>query len=127
MPLKIGNYNYHGSFHVLKGNVPLILGMDFLVKASPAIDWKAAKVTCYVGIKKYNLPTCSIGNVDNITDANSFAGLEVDDVPDNSENELSRDVPITKNSTHVAPLVDALKSTMGAENCPGQDKKRFLR
>jgi hypothetical protein len=87
--------------------VPLILGMDFLVKVSPAVDWKAAKVTCYVGTKKYILPTCNIGNVDNITDANSFAGLSVDDVDDNSENELSRGVAITKNSTHVAPVLDA--------------------
>jgi hypothetical protein len=105
--LKFGNYNYHGSFHVLKGDVPLILGMDFLVKVSPAIDWKNSKVTCYVGTKKFILPTCSIGNVDNITDANTFAGLEVDDVSDNSENELSRAVPISKNSTHVAPVFDA--------------------
>ena len=75
--------------------MPLILGMDFLVKASPAVDWKASKVTCYVGTKKYILPTCNISNVDNITDANSFAGLSVDDVNDNSENELSRDVAIS--------------------------------
>ncbi len=45
--------------------------------------------------------------MDNITDANSFAGLSVDDVDDNSENELSRAVPISKNSTHVAPVLDA--------------------
>ena len=83
--------------------MPLILGMDFLVKASPAIDWKAATVTCFVGSKKYILPTCNIGNVNNITDANLFAGLDVDDFLDNSENELSRAVPISKNSTHVAP------------------------
>ena len=47
--------------------------------------------------------------MDNITTANSFAGLEVDDVPDNSENELSRAVPISKNSTHVALRPWALK------------------
>ena len=45
--------------------------------------------------------------MDNITTANSFAGLEVDDVPDNFENELSRAVPISKNSAHVAPVLDA--------------------
>jgi hypothetical protein len=26
-----GGYKYHGKFFVLKGDVPLILGMDFLV------------------------------------------------------------------------------------------------
>ncbi len=50
--------------------MPLILGMDFLVKTSPAINWKSSKVTCFVGSKKFNLPTCSISNVDDITDAN---------------------------------------------------------
>ena len=45
--------------------------------------------------------------MDDITPANSFAGLEVDDVPDNSENELSRDVTITKDNTHVEPILDA--------------------
>ena len=55
--------------------MPLILGMDFLVKASPSVNWKEKKVTCYVGTKSYILPTCSINDVDNVTDANSFAGL----------------------------------------------------
>ena len=82
--------------------MPLILGMDFLVKTSPAIDWKAGTVTCYVGTRKYNLPTCNIGNVDDITNANSFAGLSVDDDIDNSENELSRNVTVSKNSNIMA-------------------------
>ena len=83
--------------------MPLILGMDFLSKTSPAINWKTGTVTCYVGTRKYNLPTCNIGDVDDITNANSFAGLSVDDENDNSENELSSDVIIPKNSNIVAP------------------------
>jgi hypothetical protein len=59
--------------------VPLILGMDFLVKVSPSVDWKSNKVTCYVGNKKYILPTCNINNIDTICDHNTFAGLNVDD------------------------------------------------
>jgi hypothetical protein len=59
--------------------VPLILGMDFLVKMFPSIDWKRGSVTCYVGNKKYVSPTCNINNVNRICDNNSFAGLNVDD------------------------------------------------
>ena len=77
--------------------------MDFLIKTSPAINWKAATVTCYVGTRKYNLPTCNIGDVDDVSNANSFAGLSVDDENDNSQNELSSDVIIPKNSNIVAP------------------------
>ena len=69
--------------------MPLILGMDFLVKASPFVNWKEGRVTCYVGTKKYILPTCNISSISSINDDNSFAGLEVDDNNDNSEHELS--------------------------------------
>lgn len=31
IPIMFGGYKYHGKFFVLKGDVPLILGMDFLV------------------------------------------------------------------------------------------------
>jgi hypothetical protein len=60
--------------------VPLILGMDFLVKVSPSVDWKKGKVTCYVKNKKYILPTTSISNINKFCDDNSFAGLHVSDV-----------------------------------------------
>ena len=33
-------FEYLGSFHVLDGEVPLILGMDFLTSAHPHIDFK---------------------------------------------------------------------------------------
>ena len=81
--------------------------MDFLIKTSPSVNWKSKTVTCYVGTQIYNLPTCSIGDVDNVTDANSFAGLDVDVNISNSENELLRDVTISKNSNNVALQQDA--------------------
>ena len=52
-----------GRFHVLRGDVPLILGMDFLTSAHPSIDFRNKKVVCYVGSRKFELPTCEIGNV----------------------------------------------------------------
>ena len=30
IPIMFGGYKYNGKFHVLDGDVPLILGMDFL-------------------------------------------------------------------------------------------------
>ena len=53
--------------------------MDFLTSAQPSVDWKNRKVTVYVVNKKYDLPTCTIGDVDQ-QDDNSFAGLDVDDI-----------------------------------------------
>lgn len=83
-----GGYKYSGCFHVLSGDVPLILGMEFLTSASPSVDWKAKKVCCFVGSRKYILPTCEIGAVDICNDDNSFAGLTVDD---SAEHALSDD------------------------------------
>ena len=74
-----GGYKYSGRFNVLKGDVPLILGMEFLTSASPSVDWKAKTVCCFVGKKKFILPSCKIGEVDASNDDNSFAGLTVDD------------------------------------------------
>ena len=87
---------------MLKGDVPLILGMDFLVKTSPYVNWKDRTVTCYVGNKKYILPTCNIGSVDNMCDDNSFAGLPVDVPKDSSEHELSNSNNISNISNRVA-------------------------
>ena len=83
--------------------------MDFLVKTSPAVDWKRGKVTCYVGSTKYSLPTCNINSIDSICDDNTFAGLHVDDEIDSSEHELSSVPIITKNSAHVATHTSCLK------------------
>lgn len=60
--------------------MPLILGMDFLVKTSPSIDWKKGKVTCQVGTKFFNLPTCSISSFSEKSDDNTFAGLPIEEV-----------------------------------------------
>ncbi len=73
-----GGYKYFGKFHVLSGDVPLILGMDFLKSVQPCLDWKNGKVSCFVGKKRFDLPTCPIGNVDHFLDNNSFSGLKVD-------------------------------------------------
>ena len=59
-----GGYSYLGSFHVLDGDVPLILGMDFLTSAHPHINFRTKEVTCYVGTSRFRLPTCEIGSVD---------------------------------------------------------------
>ena len=76
-----GGYTYLGSFHVLNGEVPLILGMDFLTSAHPHIDFRNKQVVCYAGTQKYNLPTCDIGTVEDHVagDQNVFSGLEVED------------------------------------------------
>ena len=88
----------------MKGDVPLILGMDFLVKTSPFVDWKRRIVTCYVGTTKYNLPTCKINDIDSICDDNTFAGLYVDNDIDSSENKLSLVTSDTKHSKHAATV-----------------------
>lgn len=76
--------------------------MDFLVKVAPFVDWKQKTVTCYVGTKKYILPTCSIGSIGNISDDNSFAGLQVDVTDDSAAHAPSHDTNINKISNHVA-------------------------
>lgn len=78
--------------------------MDFLVKTSPFVDWKRGKVTCYVGSKKYILPTCNIGSVDNICDDNSFAGLPVDVDKNSSEHELSDSTNLGNFSNRMAAV-----------------------
>ena len=35
-------------------------------------------MVCYVKDRRFDLPTCSIENVDHALDTNSFAGLDVD-------------------------------------------------
>ena len=79
--MNFGGYTYLGSFHVLPGEVPLILGMEFLTSAHPHIDFRNKQVVCYAGTQKYNLPTCDIGTVEDhvVGDQNVFSGLEVED------------------------------------------------
>jgi hypothetical protein len=75
LSLLLGSYKYNGPFHVLKGDVPLILGMEFLRKTTPLINWKHNIVTCIKNNITYNLPTCKLG----ISDDNSFANLPTND------------------------------------------------
>ena len=81
--------------------------MDFLVKVSPYVDWKNKRVTCYVGSKKFILPTCNIDNLDSICDDNQFAGLHVDDEISNSESELHDGITNSKISNTVATVGNA--------------------
>lgn len=119
-----GGFKYNGKFHVLRGDVPLILGMDFLASASPSVDWKGKKVTCFVGVRKFDLPTCEIGDVDTQCDDNSFAGLSVDDgavhVPSSECADLAE-------KADVAIGESCSVETSGAENCPVKGKKRVLK
>jgi hypothetical protein len=74
LPLLFGDYKYSGTFHVLRGDVPLILGMQFLRTCTPRIDWKNNRVTCFKNNKTYLLPTCNLG----MRDDNSFVNLPID-------------------------------------------------
>ena len=74
MPLLLGDYKYNDTFHVLDGDVPLILGMQFLRTCTPNINWKHNRVTCFKNNRTYLLPTCSLG----MQTDNSFATLPID-------------------------------------------------
>ena len=43
--IMFGPYSYIGSFEVLDCEVPLILGMTFLAKVAPKIDFNAKSVS----------------------------------------------------------------------------------
>jgi hypothetical protein len=42
--VNFGPFMYKGPFYVLDCKVPLILGMEFFAKVSPAIDWSSRNV-----------------------------------------------------------------------------------
>ena len=65
--------------------MPLILGMEFLRKVTPSINWKHNLVTCSKNNKVYNLPTCNLG----VSDNNSFANLPTNNHEDTPGTELS--------------------------------------
>jgi hypothetical protein len=98
LSLLLGSFKYNGPFHVLKGDVPLILGMEFLWKVTPNINWKHNLVTCIKDNKTYNLPTCNLG----ISDDNSFASLPTNDREDTPGTELSLHEVSVPVSEHVA-------------------------
>ena len=108
-----------GRFHVLEGDVPLILGMDFLVKAQPMVNWKGKSVSCLVGKKRFDLPTCEIGGSTNQEDSgahrldnNSFKGLDVDF-------DVDTDVAVTAD---MAQKENVLQTTSRAGNCRGMKR-----
>ena len=112
--VQFGGYSYLGRFHVLRGDIPLILGMEFLSSAHPAIDFKNKKVVCYVGQKRFDLPTCEIGNVDEhvqCAHGNQFAGLQVE----NSDAELASSADVDK--------VDDVDSSNKEEMAPTMAKR----
>lgn len=55
-PVTFGGFKYNGNFHVLRGDDPLILDIDFLASAFSSVDWKGKKVTCFVGVRKFDIP-----------------------------------------------------------------------
>jgi hypothetical protein len=81
--VKFGSYRYHGVFHVLKENVPNILGITFFRDVRPNVDWSRSKVW----IKDKQLPVQKYGihknnynkpvNTNEIVLSNSFDGLPI--------------------------------------------------
>ena len=57
-----GAYHYVGKFYVLDCPVPLILGMDFLSKVQPKINFRTKQVGVVHKGLRYQLPTCQISN-----------------------------------------------------------------
>ena len=113
--VQFGGYSYLGRFHVLRGDVPLILGMEFLASAHPYIDFKNKKVVCYVGNKRFDLPTCEIGNVDEhvqCADSNQFAGLDVE----NLDAELASNADVDRADDVDSSSKDTMAPTM-AKHC----------
>ena len=53
-----GAYHYVGRFFILDCPVPLILGMDFLAKVQPKINFKTKQVGVVHKGLRYQLPTC---------------------------------------------------------------------
>lgn len=56
-----GSVLYLGTFHVLDCPVPLILGMAFLQKMKPIVDFGKKQVAIVHDAQRYQLPTCVIG------------------------------------------------------------------
>ena len=58
---------YIGNFHILDCDVPLILGMEFLGKMQPVVDFKWKKVVIIHSGQSYQLPTCVVGKSNSCT------------------------------------------------------------
>lgn len=59
-----GAYHFIGRFQLLDCEVPLILGMEFLQKVQPRIDFAKKQVAVVHKQLRYQLPTCVISSSD---------------------------------------------------------------
>ena len=57
-----GQYHFIGRFQLLDCSVPLILGMEFLDKVQPEVDFAMKRVAVVHKKCTYQLPTCVIDN-----------------------------------------------------------------
>ena len=57
-----GSFHFVGRFFILDCAVPLILGMEFLAKTKPVIDFAKKQVGIIHKGLRYQLPTCIISN-----------------------------------------------------------------
>ncbi len=53
--MDFGGIKYSGTFHVVPGSIPLILGMQFLGEMSPVVDW-ASKTVVISGQRLHTVP-----------------------------------------------------------------------
>ena len=60
LSIMFGPYHYSGPFEVLDCEVPLILGMTFLAKSAPKINFSDKSVFIMHNGVNYSLPTCDI-------------------------------------------------------------------
>ena len=95
MSVDFGGVHYVGTFHVVPGHIPLILGMSFLGEMSPTIDWQ--QKTVFLRNKKLHTvklqrPRVVDNAVTRVT--NSFEGLGLlDDVIGDDDSVGATQVP----------------------------------
>ena len=87
-----GGFRHASTFYVLDADVPLILGMQFLTKVDPDIDWnsKSVFVKCkgrYIQLhsQKYDVKQQQMSNVSGsevVKCENSFGVLPVEECSD---------------------------------------------
>lgn len=89
MMVNLGGYRYLDWFHVLDCDVPLILGMTFLAKVSPKLDFVAKTVSVKRGNKWIMLPSVQIVNGKVlVASRNKFEDLQVEPSVDSNEDSL---------------------------------------
>lgn len=88
--IRFGSYYYLDWFHVLDCEVPLILGMTFLAKVRPQLDFVAKTVSVRQRGQQIALPSVEIVNGKVQADSgNSFEGLEIEHIMDSEDDELT--------------------------------------